>query len=951
MACMTIKSTLLLLITLFFINGVSWAQYYRPRQTWSELNSPHFRIVYKSGEDSLARASARILETQYPFTARLTGGRLSRFPVILNDYNDLSNGYVSPLLFRSEVEVPAIKGKSMSPRTGGWLETVLPHELVHAQNMNVMPFPGISWAFSILSPDYGRSMNSFAHSGFLEGIAVYHESTVGVDGGRGNLSSFNAQFESNWLEEGSVRRWGLGTMLSPAGSSNPRSRHYIGGYTFSRWLAQQYGEKSIRDVIDFHSRWPILGFGVSLWAQTGDNPMKMQRQFNDWYQDERQARLDSSQTHFFTRVTLPFRGAQVRRPIWVNENEILFHATAYNETAGFHVYHLDAGSIKKILKTSTIEDFVYTYNRNSNTLLFGTYHPHSIHDNRYTSRIHQFSLTSNIESVLPNTDHMFAPVYHGNSVDALINDGESTAWVRITDSGGDTLLAPRPNTLIQLAPKPNSSITAVIANRNGYQGVWFVDDGEESSLFERSADIGFYNASVIDIAWNSTGEKLILTVDDGQSVQLMEYDLGRTELKVIQLGLRSVMEASYSPDDTRIAFVYLEGDQYLPGIMELSAIKRVVISDSLWKDGSDAPLSRERLGSHLTNQSYSWEIKRYKSGLTWLKPRTISPFWSTESGLIANRFGISLQSTELLRRHTYQLDLSTSNNRLWYELTYINSSFYPGFTIQFSSEPLNGIVRTSTPTGDVFDPIMIEDRQVRFSIPFQWLLHQNVHTSLLVVRPELQLRSIRAIDSKNGSALGDFNDIQTVRLYSAYYHRVERATRDVQYRKGIIFYGDARQDLDTYLTNKSKGLRLGADTFLRFVPRSNQSLLIRSQVLTQAGSLFYSSENLHRNQFHDVPFPSSLNMVNLQLRYGIPLLYPDRGSLLIPWYVERAYIVLFSNTVAPVDKELGFNLSERSRSSFGAELRMVTGFPNFRIDIGLGIGFEPMRNKYSVYIQ
>src|SRR5690606_12044026 len=123
---------------------------------------------------------------------------------------------------------------------------------------------------------------------------------------------------------------------------------------------------------------------------------------------------------------------------------------------------------------------------------------------------------------------------------------------------------------------------------------------------------------------------------------------------------------------------------------------------------------------------------------------------------------------------------------------------------------------------------------------FQWLLHQNVSTSLLVVRPELQLRSLRAIDSKNGSALGDFSDIQTVRLYSAYYHKVERATRDVQYRKGSIFYGDARQDLNTYQIEKSKGLRFGADTFLRFVPRSNQSLLIRSQVVTQAGSLFYS---------------------------------------------------------------------------------------------------------------
>jgi len=203
---MTLRSLHIALFLFLVVTFASHAQVYRPSQRWMQMETPHFRVLYNKGQDSLARATGRILESQYLLTSKLTGGKLKRFPVILNDYNDRSNGYVSPILFRTEIEVSPIKGKNLSPRTGGWLETVLPHELVHAQHMNVMPAPGLSWAFSLLSPDIGRGLNTFAHSGFFEGIAVYHESSVGVDGGRGNLSTFLYEFDTNWRNEGTSRR-------------------------------------------------------------------------------------------------------------------------------------------------------------------------------------------------------------------------------------------------------------------------------------------------------------------------------------------------------------------------------------------------------------------------------------------------------------------------------------------------------------------------------------------------------------------------------------------------------------------------------------------------------------------------------------------------------------------------------------------------------------------------
>ena len=50
---------------------------YRPyKGNWLQLNTPHFRIIYPEGLDSIAYNSGRILEQQYPLAQSLTGGSL-----------------------------------------------------------------------------------------------------------------------------------------------------------------------------------------------------------------------------------------------------------------------------------------------------------------------------------------------------------------------------------------------------------------------------------------------------------------------------------------------------------------------------------------------------------------------------------------------------------------------------------------------------------------------------------------------------------------------------------------------------------------------------------------------------------------------------------------------------------------------------------------------------------
>src|SRR6056297_975229 len=210
---------------------------------WQEIKTDHFRIIFPNGEDSLAYRSAAILESHYAQTSELTGGTLKNFPVILNNYNDLSNGYVTSINFRSEIELPSIRGKGMNPQSGDWLETVLPHELVHAAHFNIqMPLKdkkvSISNFISLFSPDLARTIHGFPPYGLHEGLAVYYETeSVAPMGGRGNYTFTMNRFNSNFA---GPNRWNMGQTLIPSDYSQPFNRHYISGYAFIDWMQNKY---------------------------------------------------------------------------------------------------------------------------------------------------------------------------------------------------------------------------------------------------------------------------------------------------------------------------------------------------------------------------------------------------------------------------------------------------------------------------------------------------------------------------------------------------------------------------------------------------------------------------------------------------------------------------------------------------------------------------------------
>jgi hypothetical protein len=134
--------------------------------------------------------------------------------------------------FRIEFQTAPIKGEILNPRSGDWLESMLPHELVHASHLAHIQGTSLQGFVSVFSPDFARALHFTSPAGMTEGLAVQYESSITEHGGRLNYAHFNSQYNG----------WGLWSAITPAGVTNPADRHYIGGSHVVDFLMDQYGE-------------------------------------------------------------------------------------------------------------------------------------------------------------------------------------------------------------------------------------------------------------------------------------------------------------------------------------------------------------------------------------------------------------------------------------------------------------------------------------------------------------------------------------------------------------------------------------------------------------------------------------------------------------------------------------------------------------------------------------
>jgi hypothetical protein len=966
------KSTLIFLFILLPVTVMG--QYYnstvinRPAGlNWQQLQTDHFRIIFPNGQDSVAYRSAAILEAHYMQTSALTGGTLSNFPVVLNSYNDLSNGFVTSYNFRSEIDIAPQKGKGMNPLSGDWLEHVLSHELVHATHFNIQqPAKGkkvsIPNVVSILSRDFARSFHGFPPVGLHEGLAVYYETeSVAPMGGRGNYPFFTNRFNSNF---GSSGRWNMGQTFMTADYTQPYNRHYISGYTFIDWLHNEYGDDISREAIRFHYHNFFLGYGFALRKKTGKWPGQLYTLYEEDLAKEEDARLasiSSNTTEKSQVLDTRFKGEELHAPKWISDNELVFTGAFYNARIGLYSYRLDEGSTKLIKETFVTSDYNYEI-ENGNELYFSSHFRNPKYPGIYGTRIQKLNFETGRTEELITNESTFAATTNGNRTLAIQQVNSKGSIVEVLENGELSVLKSFESTTpIALRFNPqNPNQLAVVMNRRGVQGLWITSLQALDENLDTPPVLAFRDASIHDPEWHPGGEKLMFTMDAAPAMNVYEYDLESGEIHQLTSSLYNAFEASYSPSGDRIAYVLQQGDERKLAILHRDDFvnQQVAPSQLLTGESLNQKISQPLTGSVVPDSIRDIEKSAYRGDVSWLKPRTIFPVYREKAGV--SQIGLGFTSVDALSRQAYSLEFTGIQERLWYDFSYINKTFYPGFKFSGYSDP--EFFTVSNPnTGNTFS-LMRQDRGFSLSLPLEYTFRGDTRYSSIYFEPKItaeQFKYYNLIPSE----LSDFTTRFKAGFFSQLSLGILNLRRDVQPSSGLSFFGLVEKtlneptaiiqfpggDVSTSFSDQWTAY-YGVFGFVSPLRRWNQSLRLDLQFLQQSASPIYSNGTILPFGFESSDFPNYSasdgsgfqNLGRFSTRYTIPLFYPDNGGLTVPLYLSSIYLTTFTHTLTDLNSN---DLVASSRSIFGAGFHVQFKLSNLMFDLGVGFAYEPTRDK------
>jgi len=903
---------------------------------WQQISSPHFKVVFPIGYEKQARRTIEILESELPKTNKLTGGSLTKIPVVLNTYNDRSNGYVTPIHFRIEVELPPILGKSLNQGNGDWLSVVMPHELVHASHGAVFKKWSIYSALRLLSPDLYRATNFAVPSGHIEGIAVHHESdSVVVGTGRGNYADFNNQFAAVQ----NTQPWSMGQLYFPSRRTLPLGRHYIGGYTFSKWLIDEYGSDVIANIHEKNIRFPFLGMGVVLRLETKKWPHKLHQAFNEAQKIALSKGEETLIDQNIDAILNKESGAFERRPQWLNEQELVYYARYYNDISGLYKVNVNSKEATLLSETGITSDFRYSLNADTTQAFLGVDILHPIYDVTAISTLLKVDLSSGKRSRMQAPKRSYAPEFlNEKSIFTIQRKEDRSTLLQVDAEDGSILNTWDDEALHWIAIKahPTKENTfAIIAQYYGQQALWVIDDRADFANIKQIKPLVFVaKKSVFDPEWSPEGSELLFSSDLSGVRQVYSYSIENKLFSQLTHSQFGAMEAQFSPDGSTLAYVELQENTYQIQLKSDAAIAQttLLISEEIFQNDS---FKNGYLYEPTYNASELASTK-YRGGLNFLRPRSIFPTDADDG------FGFSVGSNDLLRRINYQSDITFFQDRIWHDTDISLKAFYPGLNLGITKFPIQQNIEIRDSNDELFDTIDIYERnRVELFIPGRITLAGNQRLSYLLLQPGYRYDNLVFYD--NDFFANDDYAKHGFFLRSALGIGLMQTGRDIMPRSGWVL--DSEFQLDTSVKSvgalsgvfdKRNAASFGATKYFSLNRSRNWSASLSAHQMIQPNGLVFDAENIIHpaleaidvNQFFG-RIPSQI--LSLRSKIIVPLLFPDNGWVTVPGYLSAVYLSLNHNSVigsGTVNTD-AFHL-------FGGGIRAQFQFAQLQFDLGIG---------------
>ena len=930
---------------------------YRPDDVdYRVMESDHFSLIYQAGSGDMARRTARALERTKPGTDSLVGtvDAEMQMPVIINNFNDRSNGFVQAYPFRQEIEAPSIRSDALVARASSWPALVAPHEQVHAAHGEVDGTVGVGSLLRLFAPDMARGINLLAPRGLIEGVAVYRESRLEPGAGRLNAPLFTMKMKAAMLSDDP---WSLTQMLEAPAYTQPFNRFYIGGGHAFEYLAERGDSTStefFRSTVRWHNRLPVVGHGAWLGASTGQWPASLgdevQAALRTAYRQEMERRAPFTETTLVAGAT----GRNYRRPYWLDDETLVAYVHGYDVRRGF--YRIDASTgDRDLVRVQTLtEDYMYGLARDTSALYAGRYVQDPLVPRQAVMEVERVALNDGQATRLTDGGRAGAPAQGPTGeVYAVTNDGAFTRLAAVAEDGSARPLTPEnARSIRQVAPAPHDSTVAVLVNADGRQYL-----ARTTAPIEQSTTLAPWlalrDAVIYDVSWGPEGRYLLFAADWADSANVFAYDTVADRVLKMTNVRYGALEPALSPHGDTLAFVEYQHERHNLVRMPFRPDEASVVPDSVVRrrSASDAGPSPTALGDGET----TLDTTTSRSYAAWrhLAPRMVYPTLQGEgddeplsyvespdpSGPLGVGVGVGVQGVDPLQRGTYQGTAFWQDGRLWGEAEVQSGAFLLRPSVAAYNRPFSALVRD----GDTRRAVAVEERGAGVGGELPVTLASNVYQSRLRVGLNADVRQTRLY----GEAVAeptDYTTRATLEPQVTVGYRLQQNPRDLVPNTGVVLGLQGEADVWTDGAEPSRGVVASVDTYVPVLRSSHTGIRLGVQSLVQnRGSVFSTGTFVPRGHSSVDRLPSG-PFLQFEAEVTQSLWYIDDGMTLLPLYAEALSLYGFGETLGSVDG----GRWQRALSSVGGgvSLRMRL-FYGFRFDLRVGAAYRPETNDVT----
>lgn len=242
-------------ILLLFVSTLAKGQFYQYGQDagnlkWFQFNTPHYRVIYPVGVDSLAHSFVQLLEYYYPHLGKPLDHQPGNIPVIVHNESSFSNGVFAWAPKRLEIFTnPDPNGYPQD-----WLAQLALHEARHSVQIDKLD-QGVTHVFSwFLGEQAAGAAAVFLPFWYLEGDAVDAETRFSKTG-RGRLPGFSMELKAHLLENDQPYSFSKAVLGS---YRDHVPDHYKLGYALVRHGRERFGDEFWIRFQQFAARKPYL---------------------------------------------------------------------------------------------------------------------------------------------------------------------------------------------------------------------------------------------------------------------------------------------------------------------------------------------------------------------------------------------------------------------------------------------------------------------------------------------------------------------------------------------------------------------------------------------------------------------------------------------------------------------------------------------------------------------